>query len=58
MLIHQEIQTRVQQELDQALAAENGQVPEHNDADKLPYLAAVLKEVLRYKFGIRLSQTS
>lgn len=47
MLLHPEVQVRVQEELDQHLAAERRHVPEWNDAGKLPYLAVVLKEVLR-----------
>ncbi|KAF5349119.1 hypothetical protein D9756_009494 [Leucocoprinus leucothites] len=49
MLLHPEAQKRAQEELDQLLAAEKRHVPEWNDKDKLPYLAAVLKEVLRWR---------
>ncbi|KXN86824.1 O-methylsterigmatocystin oxidoreductase [Leucoagaricus sp. SymC.cos] len=49
ILLHPEAQQRAQEELDKLLQAERRQQPEWIDADKLPYIAALLKEVLRWR---------
>jgi cytochrome P450 len=48
MLVHPNIQKRVQQELDSVIAP--NRFPEFSDEPHLPYLSAVLKEVFRYAF--------
>lgn len=45
MLVHPDIQNRVQQELDAIVATDC--FPKLSDQSSLPYLTAVLKEVLR-----------
>jgi len=45
MLVHPDIQERVHQELDSVVAKEC--FPKLSDQPSLPYLTAVLKEVLR-----------
>jgi cytochrome P450 len=45
MVCHPEVQKEAQTELDNVL---NGRLPEHSDVFSLPYLSAVVKEVLRY----------
>ncbi|KAJ3565869.1 hypothetical protein NP233_g7367 [Leucocoprinus birnbaumii] len=49
MLLHPNVQRRAQQELEQLLATEKRGVIEWDDREKLPYLTAVLKEVLRWR---------
>ncbi|KAJ3575773.1 hypothetical protein NP233_g871 [Leucocoprinus birnbaumii] len=49
MLLHPNVQKRAQQELDQLLATENRRLPEWNDRERLPYLTAVIREVLRWR---------
>jgi cytochrome P450 len=49
ILLHPRVQKRAQEELDKHLEIEQRDVPEYGDADKLPYIAAVIKEVLRCK---------
>ncbi len=46
MALHPDIQVRAQVELDSVLG--KGCQPSYTDVDSLPYLAAVLKEVLRF----------
>jgi cytochrome P450 len=45
MVCYPEVQKEAQTELDNVL---NGRLPEHSDVFSLPYLSAVVKEVLRY----------
>ncbi|KAJ3565871.1 hypothetical protein NP233_g7365 [Leucocoprinus birnbaumii] len=49
MLLRPETQKRAQQELDQLLATEKRHVIEWEDRDKLPYLTALVREVLRWR---------
>jgi hypothetical protein len=44
MVCYPEVQKEAQAELDKVL---NGRLPEHNDFSSLPYLLALVKEVLR-----------
>lgn len=48
MLTYPEIQARAQKELDSVVGRDR--LPEFSDRDSLPYLSAILKEVLRYYF--------
>ena len=45
MLCYPEVQKKAQIELDNVL---NGRLPEHSDIFSLPYLSALVKEVVRY----------
>ena len=45
MVCYPEVQKKAQAELDNAL---NGKLPEHSDIFSLPYLSALIKEVIRY----------
>jgi cytochrome P450 len=46
MLCFPDVQLRAQQELDRVL---KGRLPEFEDEQDLPYLAALVKEVLRWQ---------
>ncbi len=46
MLTHPEIQRRAQQEVDSVVGPDR--LPDFSDQSHLPYLSAVLKEVLRF----------
>ncbi|ETW77757.1 cytochrome P450 monooxygenase 31 [Heterobasidion irregulare TC 32-1] len=52
MLLHPEVQTSAQQELDKVLG--EGDLPTFNDEPSLPYITALVKEVLRYSPAIPL----
>ena len=45
MVCYPEVQKKAQTELDNVL---NGRLPEHSDIISLPYLSALVKEVIRY----------
>ena len=45
MVCYPEVQKKAQAELDNAL---NGRLPTHSDIFSLPYLSALVKEVIRY----------
>jgi cytochrome P450 len=45
MLMHPDVQQKVHEELD--LIVGFGQLPNFSDKERLPYLSAVLKELLR-----------
>ena len=45
MVCYPEVQRKAQTELDNVL---NGRLPEYSDILSLPYLSALVKEVLRY----------
>ena len=45
MVCYPEVQKKAQTELDNVL---DGKLPEHNDISSLPYLSALVKEVIRY----------
>ena len=45
MVCYPDVQKEAQAELDKVL---NGRLPEHSDFPSLPYLSALVKEVLRY----------
>ena len=45
MVCYPEVQKEAQAELDKVLS---GRLPEHRDFPSLPYLSALVKEVLRY----------
>ena len=46
MLNYPEIQERAQKELDAVVGSKR--LPEHSDEADLPYISAIVKEVLRY----------
>lgn len=46
MILNPDIQTKAQAEIDQVLG--NGRLPDFSDLDSLPYVTAIMKEVLRY----------
>ena len=46
MLLHPEVQTSAQQELDKVLG--EGDLPTFDDEPSLPYITALVREVLRY----------
>ncbi|KAF5346775.1 hypothetical protein D9756_010419 [Leucocoprinus leucothites] len=52
MLVHPDVQKRVQQELDSAVPA--NRLPEFSDQPQLPYLTATLKEVFRWNTPVPL----
>ena len=45
MLLHPQVQERAQEEIDRIVGGDR--LPDYGDKDSLPYLAAVLKEVMR-----------
>ena len=45
MVIYPEVQKEAQTELDNVL---NGRLPEYSDILSLPYLSALVKEIIRY----------
>ena len=55
ILLHPEVQTSAQQELDKVLG--EGDLPTFNDEPSLPYITALVKEVLRYSPAIPLGKT-
>jgi cytochrome P450 len=50
MTLFPQVQTKAQSEID--LYLENGRLPEFSDMESLPYVTAVMKEVLRYDIMI------
>ena len=46
MILHPEVQQKAQTEIDQVIG--NSRLPNFSDQDALPYVQAVLKEVLRW----------
>ena len=46
MTLYPEVQRKAQAEIDRVV--ENSRLPEYSDQDELPYVDAVLKEVLRW----------
>lgn len=46
MTLFPQVQAKAQSEID--LYLENGRLPEFSDMETLPYVTAVMKEVLRY----------
>ena len=52
MTLNPDVQTKAQAEIDRVLA--NGRLPDFNDWDSLPYITAMMKEVLRYVYHIHL----
>lgn len=46
MVCHPEVQQKAQEELDSVLSP--GQLPSFSDEQALPYISAIVKEVLRY----------
>jgi cytochrome P450 len=46
MALFPEVQHKAQQELDQVIG--NNQLPQYNDRESLPYINALVKEVLRW----------
>ncbi|PPQ94347.1 hypothetical protein CVT25_000402 [Psilocybe cyanescens] len=47
MILHPEVQKKAQEELDKVVG--NGRLPTYEDRDSLPYIDAVVKEVLRWR---------
>lgn len=52
MTLHPEVQKRAQEELDRVLAP--GHLPDFVDQPSLPYITAIVKEVLRWQPVARL----
>jgi len=46
MILHSEVQTKAQEELDRVIG--HGRLPEFTDRKSLPYINAIVKEILRY----------
>jgi cytochrome P450 len=46
MTLYPDVQRKAQEEID--LVVGNSRLPDYSDEDKLPYIQAVLKEVLRW----------
>jgi cytochrome P450 len=46
MTLYPEVQRKAQEEIDRVIG--NSRLPDHLDQDDLPYVQAVLKEVLRW----------
>ena len=51
MVLHPEVQTKAQEELDRVVG--HGRLPEFADRKSLPYINAIVKEILRYLFVLR-----
>lgn len=47
MVMHPEVQAKAQEELDNVLG--EGALPDFQDEDSLPYISAVVKEVIRWQ---------
>ena len=47
MALHPEVQRKAQDELDQIVG--KGRLPDYTDLDSLPYIQALLKELLRWQ---------
>ena len=47
MALHPEVQRKAQEELDQVVG--KGRLPDYTDLDSLPYIQALLKELLRWQ---------
>ena len=54
MTIHPEVVARGQDELDRVVGRDR--LPEFSDREKLPYIEAILKEVLRWEPSLPLSK--
>lgn len=52
MLLFPDAQRKAQQELDRVL---NGRLPDFNDEPDLPYITALVKEVIRYELLVTFS---
>jgi cytochrome P450 len=48
MILNPEAQAKAQAEIDRVL--ETGRLPEFSDQESLPYLTAIMKEVVRYVY--------
>jgi cytochrome P450 len=46
MTLYPDVQRKAQEEIDHVVG--NSRLPDYSDEDKLPYIQAVLKEVLRW----------
>ena len=55
MTLYAEVQRTTEAEIDQVIG--NARLPVHPDEDALPYLQAVLKEVLRWHAVSRVSKS-
>ena len=53
MMLYQEAQRKAQQEIDRVC---QGRLPEFTDYDALPYVRAILKEILRWNPAVPLSR--
>lgn len=47
MILHPEVQKKAHEELDRVIG--NGRLPTYEDRDSLPYIEAVVREVLRWR---------
>ena len=54
MVLYPEVQKRAQEELDSVLG--HGHLPQFGDEDSLPYLKAILHEVVRWNPALPLGQ--
>lgn len=54
MVLYPEVQKRAQEEMDSVLG--HGHLPQFGDEDSLPYLRAVLQEVVRWNPPVPLGQ--
>lgn len=48
MVCYPEVQEKARKELDAVMGSESGRMPTFEDRDKLPYIAAIAKECLRW----------
>ena len=48
-MLHPEVQAKAQHELDQVLGRGSRRLPEFSDQSSLPYVTAVVREVLRWR---------
>lgn len=55
MTLYPEVQKKAQVELDSVVEA--GRLPDYSDRDKLPYIDALIKEVLRWNPVLPLGET-
>ena len=51
MILHPEVQIKAQEELDRVIG--HGRLPEFADRKSLPYINAIVKEILRYPLVFR-----
>ena len=49
MVLYPDVQAKAQQYIDAAIGIGEGRLPDYNDREALPYIEAIVNEVLRWK---------